>query len=90
MAKRKTKQSEASAHDDYELPDEVDFGKTRFLGMGLQSLENKPLVQAKATMVRLDPENADEFPTADEVNEALRLMRIIRESVRLEKRRKSA
>jgi hypothetical protein len=89
MPARKTKASRRSPHDDFELPAEIDFSRTQFVGMGLESLDQRPRQRVKRT-VELDLENDREFPTGRDINEALRLMKQIRDSVRPSKRRKSA
>ena len=90
MRKRSAKPaSRKSAHSDYELPDEINFEKTRFIGFGFDALE-RSIAQPKT--VKLAKDVADEFASAEEVNEALRLVKQIRKIGvgRMKQRRKAS
>lgn len=91
MSKRNGKTSRAgkSAHDDYDLPPEVAFGKARFIGFGLKSLEKYVAEKGKKpTAVQLDPDVARVFGTSESVNTMLRS--IIQGLASAGKRKKSA
>ena len=89
MRKKSTKRvTTKSAHDDYELPEEVDFRKTRFIGFGLDALDRHD-ARTRMPTIALDPDVA-QFRTAEEVNEALRLVQKMRAIGKSAKRRKSA
>ena len=72
MPKRRAKQGKASSpHDDYELPDEVNFAKTKFIGLGLDALE-RHVAGGQKTTVELDPDVAQVFTDSKAVNNVLR------------------
>jgi len=50
-------------HDDYELPDEVDFSRTKFVGIGIEALE-RHVTDKNLRVISLDPDVALEFRTA--------------------------
>ena len=75
-----------SVHDDYELPDEVDFNRTKFIGFGLDALERHA---GRKLTVQLDPDVARVFDSSESVNTLLRGV-IESLSARSKKRRKSA
>jgi hypothetical protein len=78
MPKRNNKAAKhRSAHDDYELPKEVDFSRTKFIGFGLQSLERR--AAAKRKTVVLEADVARDFATSADVNQALRLVQQLRQ-----------
>ncbi len=86
MSKPKDKPNKnRSAHDKYELPDEVDFGKTRFVGFGLEALER--YATSKKTTIHLDPDVARVFGTSDSVN---MLLRAVIQSLAPAKRKKKS
>jgi hypothetical protein len=65
--------SSSSAHDDYELPDEIDFSKTTVVGFGLESLDRYLTeTHGKPRTAQLAADVATAFPTDDDVNDALR------------------
>jgi TctA family transporter len=70
-----------STHDSYELPDELDFGKLRIVGFGLESLKSHHESKAGRVQVELEADVAAVFRTSEEVNEALRT--ILRAAERL-------
>ena len=81
MPKRNAKPTtRKSRHDRYELPEQVDFSKTRFVGLGFNSL--KQVASGKRRTVELEPDVAEEFGNAAEVNAALRLVKQLREDGR--------
>ena len=75
-----------SVHDDYEIPDELDFSKLETIGFGLDSLKQFDAKKAEDEIARrtieLAPDVAAAFKTADEVNDALRT--ILRVAQRLQ------
>jgi len=71
MTKRSARRGKASPpHDEYDLPGEVDFSKTTFLGVGLDALERQATGR-KAT-VELDADVAQVFTNSKAVNNVLR------------------
>ncbi len=86
MPKKNNKARRSSAHDNYELPPEIDFTKQRFIGFGLASLEKE--IAAKSKFVALDPDVARVFKSSKSVNAVLR--GIIQALPNGSKRRKSA
>jgi hypothetical protein len=90
MRKRSAKRTKAkSAHDNYDLPDELDFNKLKFVGFGIDALE-RHAASKKMRTVSLDPDVAQKFHSTEEVNEALRLVQKLREIGKPVKRKKSA
>ena len=75
-----------SVHDDYEIPDEIDFSKVEVIGFGLESLKRYDAAKVDADLKRrtfvLASDVVSAFKTADEVNEALRA--ILRAAQRLQ------
>lgn len=88
MAKRNNKKKDESAHEDYDLPAELDFRKLKFVGVGLDVLEKH--IARKAMTVHLDPDVAQGFQDERAVNDALRLVLRLRDVPSGIKRRKSA
>jgi hypothetical protein len=78
-----------SAHDNYELPSELDFSKLKFAGFGVDSLE-RHVASKKLRTISLDPDAAKDFPTAKAANEGLRTLCEIRKMMQSLKRRKTA
>lgn len=74
-------------HDAYELPDELDFTRLRYVGRGLSALER--YVAEKNRTIVLDEDVARAFPTAKHANQALREL-IRNEAVASKKRKRSA
>jgi hypothetical protein len=71
----------------YDLPAEMDMGKLRYVGRGVESLRDWN--QRRRRTVELDKDVAKVFTDSAQVNEALRLVKQLRE-VGKPKRRKSA
>jgi hypothetical protein len=63
------------ANDD--LPSNLDPTKLRFVGFGLGALHKH--AAGKRKMVELEPDVAKEFASAEQVNNALRLVKRLRE-----------
>lgn len=74
MPDAKPDNTKSSAHDAYELPDELNFDKLKPVGVGIDALKHHEAkkADAKRRMIELAPDVADAFGSADEVNEALR------------------
>jgi hypothetical protein len=70
-----------------DLPSNLNPKELRFVGFGLDSLRTNGTRKLK--VVQLDPDVAREFVNAEEVNQALRLVKQLRE-VGKPKHRKSA
>jgi hypothetical protein len=71
----------------YDLPAELDFRKLRYVGRGVESLRDWN--RRRRRTIELDRDVASEFTDAAQVNEALRLVKRLREVGR-HGRRKSA
>lgn len=70
-----------SAHDDYELPEEVDFSKLRSVGRGLDALKRYATERHRTIVLATDV--AEVFTSARQANDALRsLIRLAAESGR--------
>ena len=82
MAKATTKKT--TRRDD--APSEEELRAWTTVGRGPAALAKS----LGATLVPLEPDVAKEFPTSEEVNEALRLVKQIRDTAKPAKRRKSA
>jgi hypothetical protein len=74
----------------YDIPKQLDFRKLRYVGIGLDALDRHVARKQAARMIRLAPDVAEAFRSDEEVNEALRLVRKMRELGRTLKRKKSA
>lgn len=61
-----------SAHDDFELPSELDFSKLRYVGRGLGALQR--YAAEKDRTIVLDEDVAKVFTTARKANNALRTL----------------
>jgi len=86
---RNTKSSRTKSKDKAdELPAELDPRELRFVGFGLDALS--AYAAGKGRRVDLDPDVAEEFHSAEEVNETLRLALKMRQVGKQGKRRKSA
>lgn len=71
--KSETLSAEKSVHDDYDLPDELDFSRLRFVGVGVDALRRHVDAKKRPTRaVELQPDVAEAFPDEESVNEALR------------------
>jgi hypothetical protein len=70
----------------YELPSELDFSKLRYVGRGVESLRDWD--QRRRRTIELDRDVAEEFRDAAQVNQALRLVKQIRD-LNKPKRRKT-
>jgi hypothetical protein len=87
MARRKAKTAKSrSPHDDYELQAELNFGKLKFIGFGVDALERHATRQR--TTITLDSDVARVFDSSESVNTVLR--GIIQSLVAARKRKKSA
>jgi hypothetical protein len=87
MAKQNGKTAKSrSLHDDYELPDELDFSKLKFVGFGADALERHAASQRKTVV--LDSDVARVFGSSESVNTVLR--GIIQSLVAARKRKKPA
>jgi len=71
----------------YDLPAELDIRKLRYVGRGIESLRDWN--RRRRRTIELDRDVANEFTDAAQVNEALRLVKRLREVGR-QGRRKSA
>jgi hypothetical protein len=87
MAKRNAKTTKShSQHDDFELPDELNFGKLKFIGFGVDALERHAAGQRKTVV--LDSDVARVFGSSESVNTVLR--GIIKSLAAARNRKKSA
>jgi hypothetical protein len=87
MARRNAKTVKTrSPHDDYELPDELNFSKLKFIGFGADSLERRAARQRKTII--LDSDVARVFGSSESVNTVLR--GIIKSLAAARNRKKSA
>jgi len=79
-----------SSHDNYELPTEVDFKKTKFIGFGLEALDRHIAAKTVVRQVTLASDVANDFTTDEEINNALRLVQQLKLVVKPVSRKKSA
>ena len=63
----------------YELPEELDLGKLRYIGRGLAALDRHIARRKNLRMIELAPDLAGAFGSEQEINEALRLVQKMRE-----------
>jgi hypothetical protein len=74
----------------YELPDELDVAKLRYVGRGIGALDRHIARKKNLRTVELAADVADAFRTEAEVNEALRLVQKMREIGKPVKRKRTA
>jgi hypothetical protein len=74
----------------YELPEELDLTKLRYVGRGIEAVDQLIARRRLARTVQLEPDVAKVFRTEAEVNEALRLVQKMREIGKPLKRKQTA
>ena len=84
--KTRTLPKAKSTKDSYELPADLDFEKLKYIGRGVGALTRH--AEARRRMVLLEPDVAQAFPTAQDVNEALRTVINAAQHLREQERRK--
>jgi len=91
MPKQSVKTAKAkSMHDDFELPAQIDFKKTKLIGFGLEALDHHIASKTSARTVTIAGDVAKDFATDEEINEALRLVQKMRLIGKSASRKKSA
>lgn len=71
----------------YEMPAELDFSKLRHIPGGLAGLRRYMKAKRADRNVKLDPDVFLAFPTAEEVNDVLRIVMKVRELGKRKRRR---
>ena len=91
MLKRRIKKVKFTpAEMAYELPDELDFAKLRYVGRGVGALDRHIARKKSLRTIELAADVAEAFRSEAEVNEALRLVQKMREIGKAAKRKKTA
>jgi hypothetical protein len=89
MAKPKIRKVKSTAAEmAYDLPAELDFGKLRYVGRGMESLRDWD--ERRRRTIELDKDVAEVFTDSAQVNQALRGLVKQRREEGKPKRRKSA